>query len=489
MRASFLIILTAAGLIAVIAAPDPFAWWFNIGLVAVICGVFGLPSLLARRLRRSPRRWRRALGTTLAALLPILAALSGVIWSDYHLVMFRRPSVEAWQADLGDLQAALERLPAGLRERARACAAPGLTDLSRVLPSLSNDTRHARLIRAIACLNDGHSIDYPFFPAADFSPVPLQIRYFDDGWFVTHAAAAQSWLVGRQVIRIAGLPVEEAFRTMRPYVSADNESAARVHAPAYMLSPRLWKAIGVGASADALDFDLATASGGRQHIRLPATARLRYLWWYLRPRDWLFPPKPPAGSPPSAEWKRDPWWLSPMAARNAIYVAFRAVRNRDGETLTAFGGRLLGAARTMRAGRIVIDVRNNSGGDNTLFRGFVAVIAASEYNATGRLFVLIDGGTFSAATNFVTTVERQTRALLVGQATGSGPNHFGDAEMLELRRTHIAIQLSTRRHQLGDPADVRTAHEPQLPVRVISRDYFLGRDAILEAALNWPSVP
>jgi len=488
MRAFFLIILAAAGLFAAIAAPDPFGWWFNIGLIATICGVFGLPVLLARRLRRSPRPWRRALGAILAALLLILVALSGVLWSDYHRVMFRRPSVEAWRGDLRDLQEALKRLPAGLRERAQGCAIPELTALRIALPLLDNDARHARLIRAIACLNDGHSIDYPFFPAADFAPVPLQIRYFDDGWFVTHAATAQSRLVGLQVIRIAGFPVEDAYRAMRPYVSADNESSARVHAPAYMISPRLWTAIGVGTSAAVLDLDLAAASGGRQHVRLAATARLRYLWWYLQPRDWLFPPRPPTGSPPSAEWKRDPWWLTQMTERHAIYVAFRGVRNRDGETLTAFGARLVGTARMMHASRIVIDVRNNSGGDNTLFHGFVAAIAASEYNASGRLFVLIDGGTFSAATNFVTTMERQTRAILVGQPTGSGPNHFGDAEMLELRRTHIAIQLSTRRHQFGDPADVRSAHEPQVAVRLTSRDYFLGRDAILEAALNWPSV-
>ncbi|MBI2680939.1 MAG: hypothetical protein HYX25_08040 [Candidatus Solibacter usitatus] len=487
MRVLVFLTIPVAGLLMLIGAPDPFGWRFNAGLAAITCGACMLMMLPVHRLRRSPGRWRRRLGTTLLMLLLMLAALTGILWTNYHLVVFRPVSVEGWRADLGALQKALERTPPGLRERAHRCATPELTALSRDLPVLADDQRLARLIHAIACLNDGHTVDFPFFPAANFSPVPLQFRHFDDGWFVTRAAAAQSDLVGLQVVRIAGLAVEDAYHKIRPYVAADNESAARVRAPAYMLSPRLWKAIGVSTAVDGLDLEFASTSGARRAVRLQATSRLRYLWWYLEPRAWLFPPAPPAGSPPSAERKRDPWWLTPVTNRKAVYVAFRGVRDRRGETLTMFGARLLKTAKAMQADRIVIDVRDNGGGDNTLFRGFVAALAGSEFNAPGRLLVLIDGGTFSAATNFVSTMERQTRTILVGAPTGSGPNHFGDSRTLVLPRTRIAIQLSTRWHQFGDPDDVRTAHEPHVAVRVTSREYFSGRDAVLEAALDWPS--
>ena len=82
-------------------------------------------------------------------------------------------------------------------------------------------------------------------------------------------------------------------------------------------------------------------------------------------------------------------------------------------------------------------------------------------------------------------MERHTRTILVGAPTGSGPNHYGDPNVVVLPRTGVAVLLSSRRHQFGDEADLRTTHEPEWPVRITSADYFSGKDPVLDAALVW----
>ena len=122
--------------------------------------------------------------------LVLLASLTlGVAVVDYRMLIFRRASLDGWREDLRLLQQEIRQLPEGLRDRARQETVPALAALDAALPHMSEDQRHAAVVKAIAGLSDGHSIAFPFFPATDFTLVPLQIRWFADGWFVIAAAA------------------------------------------------------------------------------------------------------------------------------------------------------------------------------------------------------------------------------------------------------------------------------------------------------------
>jgi len=51
-----------------------------------------------------------------------------------------------------------------------------------------------------------------------------------------------------------------------------------------------------------------------------------------------------------------------------------------------------------------------------------ALLRADKVNRTGRLFVLIGRETFSAAMGLSIELERQTKAIFVGEPTGSSLN-------------------------------------------------------------------
>ena len=76
--------------------------------------------------------------------------------------------------------------------------------------------------------------------------------------------------------------------------------------------------------------------------------------------------------------------------------------------------------------RLIVDVRSNGGGDNTTFGPFVdALRGDARLDQKVWLFAPISRDTFSAAGNFVTTIDRDTH-LLVGEPTGGSPNQYGD---------------------------------------------------------------
>ena len=82
--------------------------------------------------------------------------------------------------------------------------------------------------------------------------------------------------------------------------------------------------------------------------------------------------------------------------------------------------------------RVVVDLRNNGGGDNTTYRHLLEVIQDPAIDRPGRLDLLIGRLTFSAAANFATEVETTTGATFVGEPMGGSPNLYGDARPTDL---------------------------------------------------------
>ena len=76
--------------------------------------------------------------------------------------------------------------------------------------------------------------------------------------------------------------------------------------------------------------------------------------------------------------------------------------------------RILGAAQR-KGWRLVIDARYNGGGDNTTYGPLLELLQSGDLRERGKVAVLVGRMTFSAAGNFVASVDHETSATLVGE--------------------------------------------------------------------------
>src|SRR5262249_7623950 len=123
-------------------------------------------------------------------------------------------------------------------------------------------------------------------------------------------------------------------------------------------------------------------------------------------------------------WLRHPertWWFEYLTDARTLYVCYRSVSFfADGETNAAFLRRLFAAADSLRPERLVLDVRENSGGNGLLNRDFVrAVVQRPWLDTPDRFFIVTGRRTFSAAQNLVDLFSYLSEARLVGEATGN----------------------------------------------------------------------
>jgi hypothetical protein len=146
-------------------------------------------------------------------------------------------------------------------------------------------------------------------------------------------------------------------------------------------------------------------------------------------------------------------------------------------------------ART-HADALVIDLRNNQGGDGSLAQALVhSIIRTPHINQRGHVYVITGRATFSAAVILAAALEKETNATFVGEPTGAPANHYGEPSRIELPRTKLRLSYSRLYWQNGDPRDRRPWIAPSIPVALTFDDWRANRDAAFETILALRGSP
>ncbi|HET6649080.1 MAG TPA: hypothetical protein VFH79_02865, partial [Candidatus Limnocylindria bacterium] len=136
--------------------------------------------------------------------------------------------------------------------------------------------------------------------------------------------------------------------------------------------------------------------------------------------------------------------------------------------------------------RLVLDLRQNPGGDNSTYGSLVDLVKEWAEAHPGALTVLTDRVTFSAASNLSTEIEQRTDARFVGEAMGGAPNFWDDVRWVDVDDLPIPMRLgvSTIAWQFAPADDQRLTIDPDVAIEVTAADHFAGRDPALDAALD-----
>jgi hypothetical protein len=399
---------------------------------------------------------------------------------------------------IGDVTVVLDAIdsihPAPYRLHPRQEFVAEAEALRRRLPELDYAHAVAGFARLVALLEDGHSRlahvqlashthpELKLLPGPGFDAAyPVQFEIFADGLHVIRASEQHVGLLGGRVVAVNGKSPEEVRDALRPIVSHDNEPWLLYLLPEYLRSPGyLWVAGVLSRVDDSLRLTLADSAGLRTTVVLPAVAIAPGSRWievarHLGTIDTL----------PLYRRMTENYDFVYLAEPRAVYVRYTQVQDSPDESVAAFARRLFSFVDSAVVDRVVIDIRRNGGGDGYLNQPLVhGLIAADKLQDPGKVVVITDRGTFSAAIMFAADVEKNTFALFVGEPFGSPVNQYGDPALVTLPASGIQVKISSLYWQSSDPRDRRAAISPDVPAWLTFADYLRGRDPALEAALT-----
>lgn len=421
----------------------------------------------------------------LKGYIPIFALLAATVVGQLEGSPAASPmsssDVEAWRQDLAFLAAEMPRIHPNLHHAvSKAELDSAFRRLERRLPSLTREGAIVELARVVALVHEGHTqMGLADDPKIGFGRYPLALYLYSDGLFVRAAPESLRGTLGARVLRIGNKSAREAMRAVRPIVQHDNEMTIRDVLPNRLVLPEVLFELGVCPDRSSCTYRLEAPDGHifdarvEEEPRDPNPSRVRAnvdsdrpLPLYLRHRDANY-------------------WFEYLEGSRTLYLQYNAVENSPDEPFARFCDRVFAFIGAHPVEVLVVDLRLNNGGDNTLNAPLIQHIRANpELNRRGHLYAIVGRLTFSAAMNCAMDLEKKTAAIFVGEPTGSSPNQYGDAAEIVLPHSQIVIRLSTRYWEDGGPADRREALEPQIRAELSSKDFLTNRDPALEAILS-----
>jgi len=179
--------------------------------------------------------------------------------------------------------------------------------------------------------------------------------------------------------------------------------------------------------------------------------------------------------------KHDFLWFSPIKNTSGIYIKFESYPSF--EEMEKFGELVLNYVNENQIKQVVIDLRNNGGGDF-----FVGIFLAYYLNLADSIdwksgvYVLTDKVTFSAATSNASQFRQILNAEIIGEPTGSNPTGYQDMGQFTLPNSGIVVTFSKRLFRFQD--HITQGIQPDVLIEYDWKSFSKGIDNMMEWVLN-----
>lgn len=402
-------------------------------------------------------------------------------------------TAEDWREDLRFLQQTVHKDYPFLFKKTTAGEFDAAVDkLYAEIPKLQEHEIMAGFSRIVSSFQYGHTTVSFHSSPVKYRRLPVNLYWFSDGVYIEGIQKDYEAALGAKVLKVEGMPVEEALKAIRPVVPAENDQFFKAYGLRFLCIPEVLHAQGVAKELkntvtltlekDGKVFDQTiTAVAAKGH-----DAPNEY--GFTKPDgDWLAT-RGQSATPFYLKNLDRIYYYEYLPEHKTVYVRHSQIQDDPAEAIPEFYERVFKFIEENEVERLVLDVRLNGGGNNYKNKPIVTgIIRTEKINQVGKLFVIIGRRTFSACQNLVNELDNYTNAVFVGEPTAENINFYGDNNPVELPNSKATAYLSFAWWQDKPQWENADWLAPHLAVDMSFDDYRSNRDPVLEAALNFSS--
>lgn len=347
--------------------------------------------------------------------------------------------------------------------------------LRNKLNHLDNYMINVEIAKIVASVGDAHTtIDIPVYYLC-----PLEFYWFSGGIYAVNTAKADEVLRYKKITHMDGVDIATVIEKMSTMISHENQSYLKSLLPKYLPAIEYLYGLQIARTVSGLTFTYEDESGNGGEWFVSSCPLSKYQE-QLNANRIAFPlDKLPL-------FRKNPnqyYWMEYLKESNTLYFKYNICKEMDDESVKVFGEKILRAIRQNKIDKLVIDMRNNTGGNSTLLDSFIDILAkCGHINQYGKIFVIIGRDTFSSALLNVYSLKNKTRAILVGEPTGGKPNCYGEVKRIQLEQSGFRISYSTQYYHLIED-DLMTSLFPDVQTEYSINDYIGLSDPCMEYIL------
>lgn len=354
----------------------------------------------------------------------------------------------------------------------------GLQKLKGQAGQLSNEKMAIELGKVLATQQDGHTELDLMQTAVGFNRLPLIFYFFDKDLYIVNTNTDHQNLLGQKVLAFEGVEIEELFQRLLPVMPADNKMETIHMAPIYMMAPRLLFELGLISNPNSVHLQLADGTEAKV-VALTIEDYQKQVWKNVKDQKELTYPL-------YLRNRNKSYWYQHLDGSNTFYFKYNRVKNQKGEkSIASFTKDMFGEIDRIRPNKLIIDVRNNRGGNYNLSKPLIKGILKRPWlNQSGKIFIFTNRTTFSAASATTLFLKRDAKVTIVGEYSRSKPNGSQNSEVMELPNSNLNISY-TNRLIVHWPEKGKEKLPPlDVPIALRFDDYAQAKDPLMDWVLQ-----
>ncbi|OSA90815.1 UNVERIFIED_ORG: peptidase S41 [Clostridium botulinum] len=336
----------------------------------------------------------------------------------------------------------------------------------------SDEEINGELAKIIVSINDSHTnVDIMGSLA-----YPLSFFQFGDDIYLVDGDSEYKEYWGKKLVSINGYSIENLKEKLEPFISKDNEAISKNQFSVLLKCAEVLKLSGI-VKEDNATFTFEGLSNANVMIK-PVTME-EYMNIRTLSSDEEFKNRFPI----SKQNSNDNYWFKYIEEENTVYVKYNSCMEMKEYSFSDFTKDVFNVIDTKNATKLVVDLRDNGGGNSRIFEVFLDEIKKRENtNKVGNLYAIIGRRTFSSAVLNAMSLRNETNSTLIGEPTGGKPNHFGEVKTIHLSNVNIDVNYSSNYFKTSDE-DTDSIY-PDIEINLNAESFFNGQDDFLKYVIR-----
>lgn len=393
----------------------------------------------------------------------------------------QNPRTVQWQSDLTLYHQALESNHIDLYHQIdKPSFESSLNTIGESIDGLSDWEIVLKLMRLTRRIGDGHTA--VSLTNLETQTFPISVKKISNQWRIVKAPVDKKELLGSRLASIDGTNIkviERKLSKVAQYVENSHSEVVRIGN--YMPISELLYALKITHSLQKAVFGLVTAENKKFSLTLKALPKSKLA---QQQYEHLSIQSSAVEKPKNADF--DYLWYTTIEGTKATYIRFDNYPSF--EEMVGFVEKLIEFTTQNQSQQLVIDLRNNGGGD--LYIGLVLANALNLVDSIdwkNGVYVLTSGVTFSAGASNAALFRQLLNAQVVGTPTGSNPTGYQDMGEFALPNSKLRITYSKRLFRLQEM--ITEGVQPDRLIKYDWESYSQGVDNVLNEVIENLSQP
>lgn len=342
------------------------------------------------------------------------------------------------------------------------------------IDELNNKQVFVELNKTIASIGDAHTtINY-----WDGYSYPLKFWIFDGKVYIVNAGSDFEKMMFSQVLKIDGMDIKIVIEQLTSLISHENDSWVLAMLPNYLQSPVYMHGLGIVQNESEAIFTVQK-NGEEQDITVSALEYGKSVNFVNHKNEDIL------------VGKYDKYYdYEYLPAHKALCFEYNVCADMEQQSFIDFNKKMFDFIDVHDVEKVIVDLRNNSGGDSEILNPFTERLKHyTKDNAGVKVYILVGRNTFSSGMIALYRVkEAVPKAVSVGEPTGGVLDCYGEVQTIHLPNSQIPIGYSTKYFEFSKNFSYKNdgvgTFQPDISIQPTIEEYKSEIDSVLYYVLE-----